>query len=72
MTNHGNIERVEFFTGLEGQWYFRRVAANNEIMTTSEGYQNHADALKTAHKLFNEVPWFERSGDDWVEIGYAE
>lgn len=68
MTVRGNKEHVEFYMGIDDQWYFRRVAANNEIVAESEGYQNHADALKTAKKLFSEVPWFEYSGTDWVEI----
>jgi hypothetical protein len=71
-TVRGGTERVEFFVGDDKLWHFRRVAGNNEIVATSEGYQNHADALHTAYGLFDDVPWFERSGKTWSEIGYAE
>lgn len=47
--------RIEIFPRrtLLGQkrWYFRVKANNGEIIATSEGYHNLADARKTAHLL---------------------
>ena len=52
-----NGERVELFKSInDNLWYFRRVAANNEIVSESEGYQNRADAVHTATKIFSDVP----------------
>jgi len=62
-------ERVEIFRGVEGLWYFHRIAGNNEIVSSSEGYQNHADAIATSRKIFSDVPIYEdgklvEEGDD--------
>ena len=36
--------KVEVFEGLTGDWYFRVVAANGEIVSQSEGYGSKSDA----------------------------
>jgi|SRR5215831_2580483 len=62
-TTRGGAERVELYRGRDKLWYFRRVAANNEIVADSEGYQNRADAVKIAHKLFRDVAvWINQEG----------
>jgi uncharacterized protein YegP (UPF0339 family) len=43
--------RVELFKGEDGFWYFRFVAANNEIVATSEAYTNKDDAQDTAEMV---------------------
>lgn len=46
--------RIELFPRytLRGKrWFFRVKANNNEIIATSEGYHNLADARKTANLL---------------------
>ena len=39
--------RFEVFRGLAGQWHWRLVAANNNIVASGEGYRNKADLLDT-------------------------
>jgi hypothetical protein len=69
----GSQERVEFWTGFSGQWFFRRVAANNEKVAVSEGYQNHADAYMIAAKIFRPVPWWEQQNDgNWRQVQMSE
>ena len=36
------------FQGKDGQWYFHRVAANGEVVASSEGYHNKSDATDEA------------------------
>jgi len=58
-------ERVELFRGDDHLWYFHRVAANNEIVADSEGYQNRADAIATGARLFPDVPHWILDNGDW-------
>lgn len=58
-------ERVELFRGDDRLWYFHRVAANNEILADSEGYQNRADAVVTAAKLFPAEPLWQNENGEW-------
>jgi uncharacterized protein YegP (UPF0339 family) len=67
---HGNQERVEFFEGDDGKWYFHRVSANNEIVSDSEGYGNESDAQAEADKIFTDVPWFIKHGSEWSELSH--
>jgi len=63
-TTRGGAERVELFRGQDRLWYFRRVAANNEVVADSEGYQNRADAVATAARLFPDVNvWIQDQGE---------
>jgi len=63
-TTRGGAERVELYRGRDRLWYFRRVAANNEIVADSEGYQNRADAIAIAAKLFSDVNvWIQDQGE---------
>jgi uncharacterized protein YegP (UPF0339 family) len=43
--------RIELFKGEDGKWYFRFIAANNEIVATSEAYTNKVDAQDTAEMV---------------------
>jgi len=43
-------DRFEVFKGKDGQWYFRRVAANGEIVSSSEGYKRRKDAVDECHR----------------------
>lgn len=58
-------ERVELFKGTDGQWYFRRVAANNEPVAGSdgEGYHNFGDAEAESSKIFPDIPAFVQHDD---------
>ena len=67
---HGNQERIEFFEGSDGKWYFRRVSSNNEIVSSSEGYENVSDAQATADKIFQPVPWYVQHGSTWSELSH--
>jgi len=65
-TTRGGANRVELFRGQDGLWYFRRVARNNEIVASSEGYQNRADAVKIAHETFPDVAVWINQGGAWM------
>ena len=65
-TTRGGAERVELHRGRDKLWYFRRVAANNEIVADSEGYQNRADAVKIAHKIYPDVAVWINQGGVWL------
>jgi uncharacterized protein YegP (UPF0339 family) len=57
--------RVELFKGEDGFWYFRFVAANNEIVATSEAYTHKQDARDTADMVrlrFAEVEVLDAKG----------
>ena len=56
-------ERVELFRGEDDQWYFTRVAANNEKVSASEGYKQFGDAEGEARKLFPDNAFFVHAGD---------
>jgi uncharacterized protein YegP (UPF0339 family) len=43
--------RIELFRGTDGKWYFRFVAANHEIVATSEAYTSKVDAQDTAEMV---------------------
>jgi uncharacterized protein YegP (UPF0339 family) len=43
--------RVELFRGTDGKWYFRFIAANHEIVATSEAYTHKQDARDTAEMV---------------------
>jgi len=72
MTTRGGSDRVEVFRGDDGLWYWHRVAPNNEIMADSEGYQNRADAMKTATSLFPDVGLWVRDDQVWKEAGVID
>jgi uncharacterized protein YegP (UPF0339 family) len=40
--------KIELFKGIDGLWYFRFIAANHEIVATSEAYTSKVDAKDTA------------------------
>ena len=64
MMMRGGSDRVELFRGRDRLWYFHRVAANNEVVADSEGYQNRADAIATAVRLFPDVNvWIQDQGE---------
>jgi uncharacterized protein YegP (UPF0339 family) len=42
------VGKAEIFQGIESQWYFRVVAANNEIVLRSEGYASKSNAQRGA------------------------
>lgn len=69
-------ERVELFRGDDEQWYFHRVAANNEKVASSEGYKNFGDAEGEARKLFPDTYVFVQASDDswsyWPSEAEAE
>lgn len=44
------MDEYVVFLGTDGQWYFHRQAANNEVVNTSEGYKERASALEEAHR----------------------
>lgn len=39
-----SVSRWELFKDEVGEWRFRFVASNNEIISQSEGYKNRSDA----------------------------
>jgi len=64
----GGSDRVELFRGRDRLWYFHRVAANNEVVADSEGYQNRADAVATAVRLFPDVNVWIQDQQEWRQI----
>lgn len=46
------VKRVEVFEGRDGQWYWRAVAGNGEIVSASEGYVSKWNAKRGARRLF--------------------
>lgn len=44
------MRRVEVFEDKAGEWRFRRLAENGEIVLTSEGYTRKADAIEAAQR----------------------
>ena len=58
MTDPRRGERVELFKGDNGQWYFHRIAANNEKVSSSEGYKHFGDAEGEARKIFPDVSFY--------------
>ena len=42
------MDRYEVFEGTDGQFYFRRVASNGEIVASSEGYEDRDSAVAEA------------------------
>jgi len=72
-TTRGGAERVELYRSPQDRlWYFRRVAANNEVVADSEGYQNRADAIVTAHRLFPDVATWINDGGVWMSDMVSE
>ena len=65
--------RVEVWRSeADNQWRFRFVAANNEIITNSEGYHNKQDAIdgsKLAHPGFDV---YLSENNVWVDLGTLE
>lgn len=47
MANHV-IQKIEVFKGVDGGWYIRLIAGNNEPLFTSEGHENRVDAAAIA------------------------
>lgn len=44
--------KIELFkSGKVGDWYFRIVASNGQIVAQSEGYRNRMDCLSTINSL---------------------
>lgn len=41
----------EFFTGEDGQFYWRLKAANGEIVASSEGYETKPDSVRGARDM---------------------
>lgn len=48
-------DRWEVFKGEDGQFYFRRLAGNNEVVAQSEGYLKRRDAVEEAERQAAEV-----------------
>lgn len=43
-----SVEHVRVFVGADGQWYYEHKAANNQVLSVSEGYTRHSDAIRAA------------------------
>lgn len=50
MALHGKV----FRSGTDSQWYFEVVAANGEIISASEGYENKGDAVDIVYEILGE------------------
>lgn len=46
----GDPDHFELFKGEDKEWYFRRVAANGETVSASEGYRRLKDAAAEAER----------------------
>lgn len=46
------VTRVVIFTGSDGDYYLRAIAANGEPVAHGEGYRHRADAVAMAARLF--------------------
>ena len=44
--------KVEIYRDSAGEWRFRAVAGNGEIVAVGEGYKNEGDAVDEARKLW--------------------
>jgi len=50
-------DRTEVYCDAAGEWRWRRVAPNGEIIADSgEGYTRKFDALQAADRVFGETP----------------
>lgn len=58
-----NIVYVRVFEGKDEQWYYEAIAANREILMTSEGFTRHADALRAAENSCPNARLIEGKGD---------
>lgn len=45
------VKQVELFKNVNGEWSWRLVAKNNEILSHSESYTRKWSALRTAKKI---------------------
>jgi uncharacterized protein YegP (UPF0339 family) len=48
--------RLEVYRGEDGCWYWRCVAANNEIIATGESYPRKWNAKRAARRAFPGIP----------------
>lgn len=62
-----SAESVEFYKDKAGEWRWRAVAGNQEIVGTSgEGYKNEQDAVTEARQLFGSGVYYRM--EDGTEV----
>lgn len=49
------VKTVELYKDVAGQWRWRAIGGNGEVVTNSEGYTRKWSAKRTAKKLFPEA-----------------
>jgi len=59
--------RFEVFRGEDGQWYFRVVGGNGEIMSQSEGYTTRSNARRAVATFRRRIA--EMSADSGSDYG---
>jgi uncharacterized protein YegP (UPF0339 family) len=57
-----NVTHVEVFQGAGSLWYWHGKAANNEIVTQSEGYDTEGNARRAAADVFPDAELTVRKG----------
>lgn len=57
-------DRAELYQGADGQWYYRVLAGNGEVIADSEGYVAKRDAIDTLEVHFADVPVIELENAD--------
>jgi len=56
--------KLEVYEGVDGEWYWRRIAGNGEIVAEGEGYTRKADATEGAKLNFPDDTIKEESEKD--------
>jgi uncharacterized protein YegP (UPF0339 family) len=60
-----SVTQIQVFKSEKsGEWYWRAVAGNNEIVATSEAYTRKEDAIYSAASVFPGVESVYRSWED--------
>lgn len=60
------MAKAEIFRDKAGEWRFRLVGPNGEVVASSEGYFNREDAVNTAYKVREYV--LTTPVDNWIEV----
>lgn len=59
---------VEIYERKDGERAFRQRSANNQIISTSQGYTRRSDAIRGAKRAHPGRPMLERKGRGFVEL----
>jgi len=55
--------RVRIFSDAAGEFRFSALAANGEVVASSEGYARHVDAVEQARKLWPDAEQVDETQD---------